>query len=79
MGNPGLLDGLVAFAEYVIDAESNALEIENAQSVFREVQTLALDSLEWPYGFPERSLVKPVSAFAGPHHLASLLIGNMSW
>ncbi len=70
-----LLDGLAAFAIFITDAQANAGSAETARAIFLEVQRLSLAASDWPTNISRGWLLQPVSAFPGPHHLASLLIG----
>src|SRR6266496_2399571 len=70
-----LLEGLARLAQQWL---GNASRVEgmNAVEVFREVQRLAVEPLPWPDAQETSSELAPISAFAGPHHLATLLISG---
>ena len=70
-----ILDGLSLFAQFVLDSQTFPTGAQDALSAFTEAQNLSLKSEELPFTIDGETNVRPVSAFSGPHHLASLLIG----
>lgn len=70
-----VLQGLTFFSQHVLDSNGFPDAAAQALSAFKEVQTLALESEAWPIQSDANFALPCLSAFAGPHQLASLLIG----
>lgn len=70
-----VLQGLSLFAQYVLDSQLFPEAAAHAVDAFKQVQNLSLESENWPVISGHDSPLPSLSAFAGPHHLASLLIG----
>lgn len=70
-----VLQGVVFFSQYVLDPQGSPDAASLAVAAFRQVQQLSLESEDWPVQSGEDTPLPSLSAFAGPHHLASLLIG----
>jgi len=70
-----LLEGLARVAEVWL-GNADPQEGANAVEVFREVQQLAVEQLPWPVAQEKGPQLASISAFVGPHHLATLLISG---
>lgn len=70
-----ILQGLARLAQQCL---GNATEAGagSAVEVFQEVQRLAVEQLPWPVAEEKGLHFASISAFAGPHHLATLLISS---
>jgi hypothetical protein len=77
-----LLDGMAMLSGSLLEASSGSQELNSrASQVFREVQMLSVQEEPWPRlddVSPTADVIPmsrpPVSTFAGPHHLATLLL-----
>jgi hypothetical protein len=71
---------LVALGElstFLVDVSARTAQRDNATSILRNVQTLAVQPEPWPFEASKRSPLPPISTFAGPHHLATLLLSTI--
>lgn len=69
-----VLQGLVFFSQHILDSQAFPEAAAMAVAAFRKVQKLSLESEDCPVQSDEDYPLPSLSAFAGPHHLASLLI-----
>lgn len=68
-----ILEGLGTLANAILGGIESYRE---ANEIFRGVQEIAVEVMPWPFQpVAGESLLTPLSTFAGPHHLATLLIG----
>lgn len=71
-----LLEGLARFASRCLGRPAPVADA-GAVQMFREVQNLSVEQIPWPFQQTERNQPPPsISAFTGPHHLATLLISG---
>lgn len=69
-----LLEGITLLAGFLLDAAGAQDMSGRASGTFREVQRLAVEVEPWPIEDQEAAPRDPISTFAGPHHLATLLL-----
>lgn len=69
-----LLEGITLLAGFLLDAPRAQDMNASASGIFREVQRLAVEVEPWPIENREAAPRDPISTFAGPHHLATLLL-----
>ena len=70
-----ILRGLDLLAKFVLGAQDFPTAASGAIQVFKQVQQLSIEMQEWPFATITGRRLPPLSTFAGPHHLASLLVG----
>ncbi|HEX2854794.1 MAG TPA: DEAD/DEAH box helicase, partial [Opitutaceae bacterium] len=71
-----ILTGIKLFADFVLHADRFRNGPTEAMTIFLRVQKISVEAIETPIAdFADSENTPPVSSFAGPHHLASLLLG----
>lgn len=71
-----LLEGVALLAGFLLDApRARGMDV-SASGIFREVQALAVETQPWPVEAADGAPSDPSSTFAGPHHLATLLLAS---
>ncbi len=69
-----LFDGVRLLSDFILDAETSPRGQAEAVAIFEQVQRLSLEREPWPFVAADPAELPPLSAFAGPHHLACLLV-----
>jgi hypothetical protein len=69
-----ILQGLGQLSAFLLDVPRAGEMSASASTIFRQVQNLAVQEEPWPVLDDSRMLQPPISTFAGPHHLATLLL-----
>jgi hypothetical protein len=72
-----ILAALGELSVFLIDVSAHTAERDRATSMLRNVQALSVEQEPWPFNASKHFPLPPISTFAGPHHLATLLLSTI--
>jgi superfamily II DNA/RNA helicase len=72
-----ILAALGELSVFLTDVSAHTAERDRATLMLRNVQALSVEQEPWPFNASKHFPLPPISTFAGPHHLATLLLSTI--